>query len=66
MIQKIVTKKVEVLFFEERIKEKSSNKKILGKPKLLEQNALLACKDYDFEEEPEIIDLKPNKELTDK
>jgi hypothetical protein len=66
MMPKNCNEKVEVLFFEEKIKEKSSSKKIFGKSKLLDQNVLLTCKDYDFEEEPVIIDLKQNKDLTDK
>ena len=66
MMPKNSNEKVEVLFFEEKIKEKTSSKKIFGKSKLLEQNVLLSCKDYDFKKDPEIIDLKQNKQLSDK
>ena len=66
MMPKNWNEKVEVLFFEEKIKEKTSSKKIFGKSKLLDQNVLLACKNYDFVSPPEIVDLKQNKDLCDK
>ena len=66
MMPKNCDEKVEVLFFEEKIKEKTSRKMLFGKSKLLEQNVLLTCKDYDYEKAIEIIDLRPNKELLDK
>ena len=66
MMPKNCNEKVEVLFFEEKIKEKTSSKMIFGKSKLLEQNVLLTCKDYDFDKDIVNIDLRPNKELCDK
>ena len=66
MMPKNCNEKVEVLFFEEKIKEKSSSKMIFGKSKLLEQNVLLACKDYDFDKDIVNIDLRPDKNLCDK
>ena len=66
MMPKNCNEKVEVLFFEEKIKEKTSTKKIFGKSKILEQNVLLTCKDYDYDKEIVTIDLRPNKELIDK
>ena len=66
MMPKNPNEKVEVLFFEEKIKEKSSTKMLFGKSKLLEQNVLVNCKDYDYDKDIEIIDLKPNKDLEDK
>ena len=66
MMPKNCNEKVEVLFFEEKIKEKTSSKMIFGKSKLLEQNVLLTCKDYDFDKDIINIDLKPRKELCDK
>jgi len=66
MMPKNCNEKVEVLFFEEKIKEKSSTKMLFGKSKLLEQNVLVACKDYDYDKKTEIIDLRPNKELEEK
>ena len=66
MMPKNCNEKVEVLFFEEKIKEKTSSKMIFGKSKILEQNVLLTCKDYDYDKDIEIIDLRPNRELGDK
>ena len=66
MMPKNCNEKVDVLFFEEKIKEKTSSKMIFGKSKILEQNVLLTCKDYDYDKEIEIIDLRPNKDLSDK
>jgi hypothetical protein len=66
MMPKNCNEKVEVLFFEEKIKEKTSSKMIFGKSKLLDQNVLLTCKDYDYDKDIEIIDLRPNKDLEDK
>ena len=60
MMPKNCNEKVEVLFFEEKIKEKSSTKMLFGKSKLLEQNVLVNCKDYDYDQDIEIIDLRPN------
>ena len=66
MMPKNCNEKVEVLFFEEKIKEKTSRKMLFGKSKILEQNVLLTCKEYDYNKDIEIIDLRPNKELIDK
>jgi hypothetical protein len=66
MMPKNCNEKVEVLFFEEKIKEKSSTKMLFGKSKLLDQNVLVTCKDYDYDKDVEIIDLRPNQELEDK
>ena len=63
---KNANEKVEVLFFEEKINEKTSSKKIFGKSKILEQNVLLTCQDYEYDKDVEIIDLTPNKELSKK
>ena len=66
MMPKNFNEKVEVLFFEEKINEKTSSKKIFGKSKILEQNVLLTCKDYEYDKNIQIIDLTPNKELSSK
>ena len=66
MMPKNCNEKVEVLFFEEKIKEKTSSKMIFGKSKILEQNVLLTCKDYDNDKDIEIIDLRPSRDLEDK
>jgi len=66
MMPKNSNEKVEVLFFEEKIKEKSSTKMLFGKSKLLEQNVLVTSKDYDYDKIIEVIDLRPNQELRDK
>ena len=66
MMPKNCNEKVEVLFFEEKIKEKTTSKMIFGKSKILEQNVLLTCTDYDYDKDIEIIDLTPNIELTNK
>ena len=66
MMPKNSNEKVEVLFFEEKIKEKSSTKKLFGKSKLLEQNVLVTSKDYDYDKIIEVIDLRPKQELRDK
>ena len=66
MMPKNANEKVEVLFFEEKINEKTSSKKIFGKSKILEQNILLTCQDYEYDKDVEIIDLTPNKELSKK
>ena len=66
MMPKNFNEKVEVLFFEEKIKEKTSSKMIFDKSKILEQNVLLTCKDYDYDKDIIYIDLRPNKDLGDK
>ena len=66
MMPKNCNEKVEVLFFEEKIKEKTSSKMIFGKSKILEQNVLLTCKDYDYDKDIVYIDLRPDKDLGDK
>ena len=65
MMPKDYNEKVEVLFFEEKINEKIANKKIFSKSKMMAQNSLLPCKDYDYENEKYIIDLTPeNNKIT--
>ena len=70
MMPKDCNEKVEILFFEEKINEKIASKKIFSKSKMMAQNSLLPCKDYDYEKEKYIIDLtaqnnKPTKILLD-
>jgi hypothetical protein len=56
--------KIEILFFKEKLNVKSASKKILRGSKILEQNVLLPAKDFDYEKEPEIIDLIGNNPFT--
>ena len=57
MMPKDCTEKVEILFFEEKINEKLSSKKLFSKSKKVkEQNILLSSKDYDYSSENIIID----------
>ena len=57
MMPKDSNEKVEILFFEEKINEKLTSKKIFGsKSKLKEQNILLSSKDYYYEKEAITID----------
>ena len=60
MMPKDCNEKVQILFIEEKIIEKSNEKKIfskINKSKTQEQYILLNCKDYDFEDEIITIDL---------
>ena len=59
MMPKDCNEKVEILFFEEKINEKIANKKLFSKSKMMAQNSLLPCKDYDYQNEKYIIDLTP-------
>ena len=61
MMPKDCNEKVEILFFEEKINEKIANKKLFSKSKMMAQNSLLPCKDYDYENDKFIIDLTPEK-----
>ena len=60
MMPKDCNEKVEILFFEEKINEKIASKKLFSKSKMMAQNNLLPCRDYDYEEEKFIIDLTPD------
>ena len=60
MMPKDCNEKVEILFFEEKINEKIASKKLFSKSKMMAQNSLLPCKDYDYENEKFIIDLTPD------
>ena len=65
MMPKDCNEKVEILFFEEKINEKIANKKLFSKSKMMAQNILLPCKDYDYEKDKIIIDLTPeNNKIT--
>ena len=59
MMPKDCNEKVEILFFEEKINEKIASKKLFSKSKMMAQNSLLPCKDYDYVNEKYIIDLTP-------
>ena len=59
MMPKDCNEKVEILFFEEKINEKIASKKIFSKSKMMAQNSLLPCKDYDYVSKC-IIDLTPD------
>ena len=58
---KDIQEKIEIIFFEEKKKEKIAEKKMFGKSKIKEQNILLSSKEYDYLPEPEIIDLSKLK-----
>ena len=60
MMPKDCNEKVEILFFEEKINEKIASKKLFSKSKMMAQNSLLPCKDYDYEKDPFIVDLTPD------
>ena len=67
MMPKDCNEKVEVLFIEEKINEKLSEKNLftkLGKSKSSGQNILLHCKDYDYDEEIVTIDLTLENGIT--
>ena len=67
MMPKDCNEKVEILFIEEKIQEKLNEKKILskiGKTKNVESYILLHCKEYDYDEKIEVIDLSGEKGLT--
>lgn len=65
MMPKDCNEKVEILFFEEKINEKIANRKLFSKSKMMAQNILLPCKDYDYEKDKIIIDLTPeNNKVT--
>ena len=64
MMPKDCNEKVEVLFFEEKINEKNASKNLFNKSKLKSQNVLLYCKDYDFDNEIQYIDLKAENNLS--
>ena len=64
MMPKDCKEKVEVLFFEEKINEKNASKNLFNKSKLKSQNVLLYCKDYDFDNEIQYIDLKAENNLS--
>ena len=56
--------KINALFFEEKLNVKYAQKKIFGGNKILGQNVLLTSKDFDYEKNPEIIDLIGNSPYT--
>ena len=56
--------KINALFFEEKLNVKYAQKKIFGGNKILGQNVLLSSKDFDYEKNPEIIDLIGNSPYT--
>ena len=64
MMPKDSNEKVEILFFEEKINEKLSSKKLFGKSKVKEQNILLSSKEYDYEKETIIIDCSSEINIT--
>ena len=65
MMPKDCNEKVEILFFEEKINEKIANKKLFSKSKMMAQNSLLPCKDYDYKNDKVIVDLTPeNNKIT--
>ena len=64
MMPKDCNEKVEVLFFEEKVNEKVAKKNLFNKNKILTQNILLPCKDYDYEDEEYIVDLTEEDALT--
>jgi hypothetical protein len=57
MMPKDNREKIQALFFEEKLNVKYAQKKIIRGNKILEQNALLPSKDYDYKEPKEIIDI---------
>ena len=64
MMPKDCKEKVEVLFFEEKINEKIASKNLFNKSKIKSQNVLLNCKDYDYDEEIQYINLKEKDNLS--
>ena len=64
MMPKDCNEKVEILFFEEKINEKMSSKKLFGKSKVKEQNILLSSKEYNYEKEKIIIDCASEIDIT--
>ena len=64
MMPKDCNEKVEILFFEEKINEKLSSRKLFGKSKVKEQNILLSSKEYDYDKEPIIIDCSSEINIT--
>ena len=64
MMPKDCNEKVDILFFEEKINEKLSSKKIFGKSKLKDQNILLSSKEYNYDNEILIIDCASNIGVT--
>ena len=56
MMPKDSNEKVDILFFEEKINEKLSSKKLFGKSKLKDQNILLSTKEYNYDNDRIIID----------
>jgi hypothetical protein len=57
MMPKDNREKIQALFFEEKLNVKYAQKKIIRGNKILEQNALLPSKEYDYKEPKEIIDI---------
>ena len=57
MMPKDTREKIQALFFEEKLNVKYAQKKIIRGNKILEQNALLPSKEYDYKEPKEIIDI---------
>ena len=64
MMPKDCNEKVEILFFEEKINEKLSSKKLFGKSKIKDQNILLSSKEYDYDKEKIIIDCSSEINIT--
>ena len=60
MLPKDQRDKIQALFFEEKLNVKYAQKKLIRGNKILEQNALLPSKEYDYREPKEIIDLSEN------
>ena len=65
MMPKDCNEKVDILFFEEKINEKMSSKKLFGKSKTKDQNILLSSKEYDYEEDNLIIDCSTEIGITE-
>ena len=57
MMPKDTREKIQALFFEEKLNVKYAQKKIIRGNKILEQNALLPSKEYDYKEPKEVIDI---------
>ena len=60
MMPKDLREKIQALFFEEKLNEKYAQKKFFRGNKILEQNALIPSKEYDYAEPNEIIDISEN------
>ena len=56
--------KIQALFLEEKINVKLAQKKIIGGNKILGQNILLPSKEFDYQKNPEIIDLTGDNPYT--